>query len=250
MCFMHFTTDSGSNFKSLLIKGLMERLGSDHFLTDAYSKEQNGIVERQNKEVARHLRNIIFDKRVASKWSKYLPIVQRIMNTNKHSATGLTPAEIVFPNGVQLDKSLLTESSSVYMSSYIDDLQKSQARLIVLAEISLRGRDDLHMANYSAERTVFDDESYVLAEHRHNTLRRGPKSKLLPYLKGPMKVKHHDAKGTYLLQDLVTLETRTYHVSTLRPFRVDERTLTPLQAAVADTLDEFVVEEVIKMRGD
>jgi hypothetical protein len=64
----------------------------------------NGIVERRNKEIMRHLRNIIFDKRIASKWSKYCPIVKRILNTSKNSATGLTLAEIVFPNGIQLDR--------------------------------------------------------------------------------------------------------------------------------------------------
>ena len=246
----HFSTDSGANFKSTLIKGLMERLGSDHHLTTAYSKEQNAIVERLNKETLRHLRNIIFDSRVATKWSKYIPLVQRILNTTKHSATGLTPAEIVFPNGIQLDKSLLTESSSIFVSSYIQDMQVAQARVITLAELSLRAKDEAHMENYSPERTTFDVGSYVLAEHRHNTLRRGPKSKLLPFLKGPMLVKSHNTEGIYVLQDLITTETLNYHMSQLRPFLWDERTLTPLQTAVADSLDEFVAERVIRMRGN
>ena len=247
---MHFTTDCGANFTSALIAALMERLGSDHHLTTAYSKEQNAIVERMNKEVLRHLRNIIFDNRVADKWSKYTPLVQRIINTTKHSATGLTPAEIVFPNGIQLDKSLLTESSSIYVSSYIQDLQLAQSRIIALAELSLRQKDEAHMENYSKERTVFDVGSYVLAEHRHNALRRGPKSKLLPFLKGPMLVKSHNTEGIYVLQDLVSAEVHNYHMSLLRPFLWDERTLTPLQAAVADSLDEFVAEKVLRMRGN
>ena len=131
------------------MKGLLERLGSDHFLTTAYSKEMNSLVERQNKEILRHLRNIIFDHRVADKWSKYCPLVQRLLNTSKNSSTGLTPAEIVFPNGIQLDKSLLTESSSVYVSSYIQDLQQAQARIIAVAEQSLKEKDQNHMDNYS-----------------------------------------------------------------------------------------------------
>ena len=77
-----------------IVKGLTERLGADHHLTTAYSKEQNGLVERQNKEVLKHLRNIIHDRRVASKWSKYLPIVQRIINTSVNRTTGVAPADI------------------------------------------------------------------------------------------------------------------------------------------------------------
>jgi hypothetical protein len=247
---LHFTTDSGTNFKSKLVAGLLERLGTDHFLTTAYSKEKNGLVERQNKETLRHLRNIIFDKRISAKWSKYTPIVKRILNTSKNSSTGLTPAEIVFPNGIQLDKALLTENSSIFMSSYIQDLQQAQTKIIALAEQSLRLKDKEHIENYSRQRTVFADGSYVLAEHRHNSLRRGPKSKLLPFLKGPMLVKFHTSEGNYVLQDLVSQEVRDYHVSRLRTFLYDERTLTPMQVAVTDTLDEFVAERVIDMRGD
>ena len=39
-------------------------------------------------------------------------------------------------------------------------------------------------------------------------------------------------------------------MSQLRPFRYDERTCTPLQIAVNDSLDEFVAGSVISMRGD
>ena len=40
-------------------------------------------------------------------------------------------------------------------------------------------------------------------------------------------------------------------MSNLRPFLRDEySSMTPLQIAVTDTLDEFVAEKVIKMKGD
>ena len=53
-----------------------------------------------------------------------------------------------------------------------------------------------------------------------------------------------------MLQDIVTEEVHDYHMSQLRPFLFDERTGTPLAASVSDTLDEFVAEKVIRMRGD
>ncbi|MBT4362110.1 MAG: DDE-type integrase/transposase/recombinase [Candidatus Marinimicrobia bacterium] len=246
----HFTTDSGANFKSKLIAGLLERLGSDHFLTTAYSKEMNGLVERANKEILRHLRNIIFDHRIAARWSKYTPIVQRIVNTVKNSSTGVAPADIVFPSGYQLDRSVLTEASSIHLSSYIEDLQQAQAKIIAIAESNLRKKDNKHMDNYSKERTVFEEGSYVLVEPRQNALRRGPASKMLPFLEGPMLVKEHNALGIYKLQDIVTQGISKHHVKTLRPFLHDERTMTPLQVAVTDTLDEFVAERVVRMRGN
>jgi len=35
-----------------------------------YSKEESGVVKRENKEVNQHIRNIMFDKRIIKNWSK------------------------------------------------------------------------------------------------------------------------------------------------------------------------------------
>jgi hypothetical protein len=245
-----FTTDSGSNFGSTLVQGLMKRLGADHQLTKAYSKEQNGIVERVNKEVLSHLKAIIFDKRLQQKWSKYLPIVQRYINTSRHSATGCTPAEIVFPSGAQIDKELLTDDRQVVVSAYIKDMQEAQGRIIALAEAHLRLRDQEHLESKKGKEPEFKEGDYVLTEHRHNSLRRGPMSKLLPFLKGPLLVVKKLTEGMYTLRDLITMRLKNFHVLKMRPFLFDERTLQPMQVAAADSFDEFIVEQVLDWKGD
>jgi hypothetical protein len=246
-----FTTDSGSNFKSALVDGLISRLGADHQFTQAYSKEQNALVERVNREVLSRLKAIVFDKRIQNKWSKYLPIVQRYINTSVHSSTGCTPAEIVFPSGADIDKSLVVDMGGVVASAYIKDMQEAQARIIALAEQKLREKDKKHMRSRVGIEPTYEPGTYVLVEHRHNSLRRGPKSKLLPFLKGPLLVERKCATpGMYTLRDLITMRLVDYHVSKLHPFRYDERTLQPAQVAATDSFDEFIVQEVIKMRGD
>ncbi len=52
-----------------IIKELLDLLQIEHEVSLAYSKEQNAIVERANREVMRHLTAIIFDKRVNEAWS-------------------------------------------------------------------------------------------------------------------------------------------------------------------------------------
>jgi hypothetical protein len=80
----------------------------DHELSLAYSKEQNAIVERANKEVMRHLTAIILDRRVSEVWSsEYLPLVQRIVNAKVHDTIGVSPAELVFGKSVNLYTGLL-----------------------------------------------------------------------------------------------------------------------------------------------
>ena len=65
-----------------------------------------------------------------------------------------------------------------------------------------------------------------------------------------MRVIGWNNENIYHLQNLVTLRVADYHVSKLRPFLYDERTITPIQAALADTFDEFVVEKILDMSGD
>ena len=75
-------TDQGPAFHNDLITELTRLCGIEHSFATAYSSEENGIVERANQEVLRHLRALLFDSRVHDKWSfEQLPFVQRIMNT-------------------------------------------------------------------------------------------------------------------------------------------------------------------------
>jgi len=98
---------------------------------------------------------------------------------------------------------------------------------------------------------LFEKGSFVTVEHRDDNLRRGPKSKLLPFRKGPLQVVRQESKGTYVLQDIVTLNEVKYHESKLKPYLHDDRSgISPLAAAAADERDEFIVEEILDMDGD
>ncbi len=95
-------------FVNGIISQLLSLLQIDHELSLAYSKEQNAIVERANKEVMRLLTAIIFDRRVSKLWSsEYLPLVQRIMNAKVHDTIGVSPAELVFGKSINLYTGLL-----------------------------------------------------------------------------------------------------------------------------------------------
>ena len=55
-------SDRGSHFANELIKDFLDLCGTPHNLTLSYSKQENAIVERVNKEVIKHLRGLVFDK--------------------------------------------------------------------------------------------------------------------------------------------------------------------------------------------
>ena len=60
-------TDRGTAFHNELIEELLRMSGTEQSLTTANSSEENGIVERANQEVLRHLNAILFDSRVHDK---------------------------------------------------------------------------------------------------------------------------------------------------------------------------------------
>ena len=52
-------SDNGSQYANKLIAEFLSELQIEHSLINAYSHEENGIVERANKEVQRHLQAIL-----------------------------------------------------------------------------------------------------------------------------------------------------------------------------------------------
>ena len=54
-------SDRGPHFIAEVIEQFLTHVGVEHELTLAYSKEENAIVERFNKEVNRHLRALTFE---------------------------------------------------------------------------------------------------------------------------------------------------------------------------------------------
>jgi hypothetical protein len=96
-------SDNGTQFANELVDDLLELLASGNIKIQAYSKEKNGIVERANKEVNRHVRSYVYERKDKKSWYRYLPLVQRILNASIHKPIGVSPAQIVFGNAVQLD---------------------------------------------------------------------------------------------------------------------------------------------------
>ena len=72
---------------------------------------------------------------------------------------------------------------------------------------------------------------------------------MLPFLQGPMLITK--ASGNiYTLNDLVTQTEKDYHISYLREFLYDPDIQKPLDYAIRDRPDIFVVEEILELIGN
>jgi hypothetical protein len=82
------------------------KLSSEAILTESsniekmiivpYSCNENDLGERPIKGVIRHLWNSVCHKTVYHDWVLNLPLVQRIMNSEVHHSTGVSPTPIMF----------------------------------------------------------------------------------------------------------------------------------------------------------
>jgi transposase InsO family protein len=244
-------SDRGSQFVNEILAELSSVLGTEQEFTTAYSKEENAIVERMNKEVMRHLRAILFDKKVLSRWSMdQLPLVMRILNSEEKTRTGVSPCELLFGNSINLNRRLLREPVVVdktapirRLSDHMENLLTQQANLIEVAQKTQAQYDSHHMSVFDPEFTEFPINSYVLMEHP-----AGPPHKLKMQKRGPFQV--INSTGTkYTVQDLVTGKMSDTHISNLSPFLYDPNHVDPLDIAMKDQ-EEFFIDSIVSHRGN
>ena len=136
-----------------------------------------------NKEVLRHLKNIIYDEKVLKTWDKELSFVQRIINSSVNSRLGVTPAEIIFGFSNRLEISLPDTNIRLPLSR--DEIKEGlirQADIITAAQQSQFEYDREHIKlNDKKLGSPYKEGDYVLAK------RRNPNKLDLPF-EGPFKV--------------------------------------------------------------
>jgi hypothetical protein len=76
----------------------------------AYSKEENAIVERMNKEINRHLRALTYDNLTLENYKDSLPFVRRIINSNYSDRLKFSAADLLFGKVLSLDEQILPQN--------------------------------------------------------------------------------------------------------------------------------------------
>ena len=244
-------SDRGPHFIADLIKEFTSLIGTDLCLTLAYSKEENAIVERANKEVNRHLIALTFDKSTAQDYKLCVPFVQRIINSNYNEITKISPAEMLFGNALDLDRSIFLpaqeRNASVLekpLSAHTSKMLSIQDNLIKIARDQLQFSDRNRIGYYPVDRTAFAKDSYVLVKYRTGN----PPTRLHTKWRGPMRVISNNFNN-YTLRDLINHKDKIYHVTDLRVFHFDPIKTDTQDVARKDYL-EYFIEEVLSHRGN
>lgn len=238
-------SDRGTQFVNALIEQLSELLLTDQELTTAYSKELNAIVERANKEVMRHLRAMVYDDRVFMFWStRQLPLVMRILNSEEKTRTGISPAEMLFGNAVDLGRYLLhrpkqTPNPDRDLNEHLQKMLEAQSTLIKVAQETQMEFDTHHMSRNDPELSDFPINSYVLWDNP-----AGGRNKMQTKLQGPYQVVARQGDDI-IIQDLIQHKDVITHISNVREFLFDSNRTDPKEIAMHSS-QEFVIESILE----
>jgi hypothetical protein len=217
------STDGGTQFQNKDVNEMLKSLDVDHDITVPYSKEENAIVERANREVMRHLRAIMWDRRVKDQWVVCLPLVQRIINAKAHDATGVAPMSLINVD-LNLDRNILhaaeTHRAGCGLGAYTAGLLERQRMIVQVAherQVELQ-RMHVHSESPALDEVAaqFPVNSYVLVAYPLGTR---PDNKLMAQWQGPMQVVSFEG-ATYEVRDLVTMRTQRVNVKRLKRFIV------------------------------
>jgi hypothetical protein len=143
-------SDNGPHFIADVIREFLSLIGTQHCLTFAYSKEENSIVERYNKEINRHINALTYDNNSLTDYRFSLPFVQRIFNSNYSDRLEISAANMLFGKIVKLDRGIFEPLQNhpilrdVPLSTHMSKLLSVQDNLIKASVKELLRTDLLH----------------------------------------------------------------------------------------------------------
>ena len=252
-------SDNGTQFVNELIRAFCTLYDINHHTIAAYSHEQNGMVERANKQVLTYLRAIVFDRNVIEDWSAMLPMAQKIMNSQVHSVLNVSPIDLVFGQSINLEllpvpyldsaNHIATLNRVDYKDWLAQKLEK-QTQLLAIAYQHQKEDDIYKLSQPPTEITEFPINSYVLQRYENDDHR--PPHKLNTRLKGPHRVlsKRNDGEvDIYTVENLATNKLEDFKVHDLQPFNHDPAYHDPKAVAMHDQ-QLYAVEAIRDHKGN
>lgn len=245
-CPAEIRSDRGTHFLNELIMNLLVFLRIEQTFGIPNAPRVQGIVERANAEILRHLKTIVFEWGVLTEWSVYLPLVRRILNISYHSEIDTYPQRILFGDALAENDGLtviVADNELPAGNSYLHELN-DQLRIIVEASIKFQMKRDIDKYP-SVIPTEFRNGDYVLISYPTPVIKPTP-TKLHPYWRGPWIVL--ETKGNLCkCKNIVTQVCLDFHRQQLKPYNNSPQTMLPEIVASRDN-EEVLVEDIVDHR--
>lgn len=210
-------SDRDAVFVSEFWQELFKLQGCPLNMSTAYHPQSDGQTEVVNHCLETYLRCMTSDKPYL--WSRWLPLAEFWYNTNFHSATQVTPYEIVYGQTPPVHLPYLPGESKVQVVAKC--LKDREDMLLMLKFHLLRAQHRMkQLADVHRSERSFDIGDFVyvkLQPYRQNSVISRANQKLAPKYYGPYKVLDTRGKVAYKLELPSTSRIHpVFHVSQLK----------------------------------
>jgi RNase H-like domain found in reverse transcriptase/Reverse transcriptase (RNA-dependent DNA polymerase)/Integrase zinc binding domain len=245
-------TDRGTQFTAEVSQQLAKLLNYQHNLILTDLPSANGLVERPNAEILKHLRAIVMDKRCLENWSINLPLVQRILNGAVNRSIGVYPSKLIFPH-LPVQGPLLVVGSQLPAMGTVSEFCTQlidRANSVIEASLQYLTHSNNNArakgSGKSTTRVPFLVGDFVLATYSQQS-----PHKLAPVNRGPLQVVEKVGENILKCQDIITGKVLEMHVNRLLPFRFEgSPEMDHFKSLAASDKDEYVVDSIIDHTGD
>jgi hypothetical protein len=207
-------SDQGTNFLSDLFKNMCRMLRIKKIQTTPVHPESNGGLERSHRVLAEYLRHYVSEDQ--TNWDLWVPYAVYVYNTTVHSATKVTPFELVYGFKSEVPSALRETPNTQY--NYGDYLMELKGRLQSAHEIArqkLIVKKEKSKEHYDCGSQPSDIQTGQKVLLYDETVRRGRSRKLSPQFIGPYEVLKVEGVNVTIKRGRTAQKV---HVNRVKPF--------------------------------
>lgn len=212
-------SDQGRNFESNVFQEVCKILGMHKTRTTPYHPQSDGMVERFNQTLERHLAKLVENHQ--RDWDKYISPFLLAYRTAEHESTKASPAFVNFGRELRLPVDLLTggpPNDPITVQDYVSDLRDKMREIYAMVrENGLQSSENMK-TRYDRRANTSGFEEGTLVWLHNPTRRKGKSPKLQTKWEGPYKVVTRINDVTYRIQRHPRGALKVVHIDRLAPY--------------------------------
>lgn len=215
-------SDQGRNFESKLFQEVCQKLGIRKTRTTTLHPQSDGMVERMNRTLIRHLSKVVSDHQ--QDWDEHLPLFLMAYRSAVNESSGQTPSKVLFGREMRLPCDLVFGSKpgeDIAGEDYVSDLRRKMEDTHELVRTNLKLASDRMKKYYDsrAEESCYKEGDLVWLYNPRR--RRGLCPKLQKSWEGPYVIKKKINDVVYRIYKAPRGKPIVVHSDRLAPFAGD-----------------------------